>query len=309
MSFEYQIYRSEIFNFLSTITVKFDAFAKIKARQIAIKTGKAITLGVDNPYYINLCGEYSKYDDPIYVNTVETGEKVLFDKNLKVNFPKTFAIYKVGSKELYMLQQTHKDKISLIKNIMYPAWDFDDIKSLLEVETLTLLSYDKNILYPTEQESIITTITNFINYLGDRWYVPDFDYEDLYPAAFYGVMFSLLPMIIMYQRVRNLHTPYVHPQHVWEFLVSNGLDDYRSILTHEQSLFLYRNIKYLYRSRGKASNLKILAKNLLNPLFVTLIGKNTFQETDMKKPDCILIPEIIDEAVYSNEPIVLSREG
>lgn len=296
MSLEYDLYRQQILNFLRTVTIKFLPFAAYMKQSVFDNYGVIIDKDVDNPYYINLAGEYSPYDTPMYVTTVETGEEVLFDKHLKTNFPKTYSLYKVPNQEYFDLCKKYPLQKDLIKSIVYPV---ASVQAAIQAENLTMIQYDANILHMNERESMIVAINEFLDMYEYRWYYPDYEYEEMAPLAFWGIIWNLLPQVMITQRVINLRTSAVHPVHIWEYLLSNGLSDYRDILTNRQALFLYRNMAYLRQNKGKMSNLKILAEGLLKEIYVSLVGKTILQQTDTGYDDCVTIPEVISEDVVS----------
>ena len=162
-----------------------------------------------------------------------------------------------------------------------------------------MLAYDKTLLETDEQDSLITALTVFLDYIYDRWLVKDFKYESAYGITFMGMLWSLLPSVLLTQRIKNLRTPQVHSMHVWEYLDSKGLGEYKSVLTRQQSLFLYRNIDYIIQNKGKKSNIEILANNLLKGLHLTLVGKNILQETESASHnnDCVHHPEFLSEDI------------
>ena len=87
-------------------------------------------------------------------------------------------------------------------------------------------------------------MNNFLDHIYNRWYIKDYDYEDTYPLAFMGIIYALLPQVLLTQRLLNLRTDNVHSLHIWEYLASKGLGEYESILSNKQSRFLYKNINY-----------------------------------------------------------------
>ena len=293
-SIEYSVYRQEVIYFLQSITIKFDPFVRFFKDKIYSEHGIVIESDEDNPYYKHMCGLYTDFDEPMYVTSVETELPVLFDLNLKTNYPKTYAVYRIPTIEYNNLLNKYPKQATLIKSILHPVKDLD---TAIEANNLTLLAYDETLLEPTEVNNIIETIDQFLDYYRTRWYVADFYYENLYPPAIFSTLFQQLTSLIYLQRIRNLKTPFVHSTHVWEYLLSKGLGDYRDVLSTNQSLFLYRNIDYLYQNKGKTSNLEILAKNLINPLYVSLVGKTLFQETAEQSNDAILVPQVISENV------------
>lgn len=325
LSVDYTVYRKEVINFLQTVSIKFDLFAE-QAQKNAESNAKTIHLsdldGRNNPYYLNLAGQYSGLDDPIYIVPVEEPylldnngkqildedgqlieNKVILSRETLEKYPKTASIYKIPNIEYENLLLKHKGKEGLIKSIIYPAKDLDTV---LAARNLTVLAYDDSLLEEDEKDSLILAMTNFLDYVYNRWYIHDFKYEPAYAITFMGMIWNLLPSVLLTQRIRNLRTAQVHSMHIWEYLDSKGLGEYKSILTRKQAVFLYRNIDYIIHNKGKKTNLIILAENLLKELYLNLVGKSILQETASNSTigntyhdTCISFPEFISDKITS----------
>lgn len=323
LSVDYTVYRKEVINFLQTVSIKFDLFAE-QAQLNAESNAKTMKLsdldGRNNPYYLNLAGQYSELDDPIYIIPIEepyllddSGKQILDEngqpienkillsrENLEL-YPKTASIYKIPNIEYENLLAKYKGQEGLIKSIIYPAKDIDTV---IKARNLSVLAYDSSLLEEDEKDSLITAMINFLDHVYDRWYVHDFKYEPAYAVTFMGMIWNLLPSVLFAQRIRNLRTSKVHSMHVWEYLDSKGLGEYKAILSRKQSLFLYRNIDYLIHNKGKKTNIDILAENLLSELHLTLVGKSILQETHSnnnvesgKFNTCTTYPEFVSDSM------------
>ena len=297
MSVEYNLYRKEVINFLHSTSIKFTWFADIMAKQLEIQKGIKVTTESENPYYLNLNGQYSPLDTQMFVTSVDDsdyGTKILFNKNLKNTHPKTTLLYKIPNPEYYILCQTYPTQIGLIKSITYPAKNMDTV---LNASNFSLIGYDSSLLHANERENLVVTTQDTLNYIYYRWYIADYSYEDMIPLVFMSLIYNSLTQALLSQRIKNIKTNYVHPMHIWDYLISKGLQDYRDILTDKQSLFLYRNINYILGNKGKRSTLEIMAKNLLTEIHVSLVGKTILQESGEKFDECVHVPEFLSEDV------------
>lgn len=273
MASNLDLYRREIFNFLRTVTIKFEPFAYLMGESYMNAHGLTNPHGKWNPYYIHLAGEYTAdelaSDDVMHVSTIEheLPEDVIFSKDLKITNPKTAAIYKIPNDEYFHLEEQYPKHAGLLRCMVYPVSNIDEA---IAAPNLTLLVYDDSLLEVNERESIVKCLKSFLDMVRTRWWIEEYTYEDMYAITFWGMLWQMLPMVLLGQRFRNIKTPYVHSFHVWEYLKSKGLNDYRDILTTRQALWLYRNIDYVLKNKGKSSNLRILAENLLEDAFVSL---------------------------------------
>lgn len=283
MSGQIESYRKEIFNFLRTVTIKFEPFAYSMGQKYMDANGLTNPHGEWNPYYIHLSGNYTPEElaDPsklIHVWTIEKeqAEDVIFDKNLIKTNPKTAALYKIPNKEYFILEERYPEYTGLIRTIAYPI---PSIKEAIEAPNLSLLGYDASLLEENERESIINCLKNFLAMVRTRWWIPEYTYEDMYASSFWAMLWQMLPLVLLGQRFKNIRSTSVHSFHIWEYLTSKGLTDYRDVLTDKQSLWLYRNIDYIQKNEGKQKTLLLLAANLLDDAYASLIYKDMYQNT------------------------------
>lgn len=283
MSGQIESYRKEIFNFLRTVTIKFEPFAYSMGQEYMDANGLTDPHGEWNPYYIHLSGNYTPEElaDPsklIHVWTVEKeeAEDVIFDKNLINTNPKTAALYKIPNKEYFILEERYPEYTGLIRTIAYPI---PSIKEAIAAPNLSLLGYDATLLEENERESIIGCLKNFLEMVRTRWWIEEYTYEDMYASSFWAMLWQMLPLVLLSQRFKNIKSPSVHSFHIWEYLTSKGLTDYRDVLTDKQSLWLYRNIDYIQKNEGKQRTLMLLAANLLEDAYASLIYKDMYQNT------------------------------
>ena len=302
MAGQIETYRNEIFNFLRTCTIKFEPFAYVMGKSYMEQHGLVDPNDTWNPYYINLSGEYSSTDTKMEVYSPETESMVPYDKNLKYSYPKTAALYTIPRKEYRTLEDRYPTNIGLIRTIAYPAGDIHDI---IDAPNLTLLGYDSTLLHVNERESMLATLRNFLDMVRVRWYVAEYSYEDLYAPTFWALMWQHLPVLLLTQRFKNILTPNVHPFHIWEYLMSKGLGDYRDVLSNNQSLWLYRNINWILANKGKEKTLFELANNLLKEVFVSLLYKDMSQSTEDFRHTCITTPEFRSFNIVTGEEVKL----
>lgn len=306
----YDIYRKQIVDFLQTVSIKCSMFAPMYKRR-AEEKGFVVENDYENPYYLNLCGIYHDINTPVLVTTVEDDREVLFatkeqsiiDPITKEKYPtlenyiKSFNIYKIPNEEYKTLCLRNPTEIGLIKSILYPC---KDLETAINARDLTVLACDDSLLEENERHSLLEAMNNFLDHVYNRWYIKDYDYEETYPLAFMGIIYALLPQVLLTQRLLNLKTDQVHSLHIWEYLASKGLGEYESILSNKQARFLYKNINYIYRNKGKKSNIEILAENLLKDLHVTLVGKSIAQETSNALSTCTVVPEFLNDDIVIN---------
>lgn len=251
-----------------------------------------------NYYHKHLRGEYIPGDTSMYVTSIDTGEKILFSKENLAIHPRTAAIYKVPNLEYDTLCKKYPSQRDLIKSIVYPVPDPD----VLDKKTVVSYLYgDTSLLQHNESFSIIEAIRTYCTIVNDRWWIKEFVYEEGYPIALYSLIWQHLPLICSTKRMTNIKTGSAHSYHVWEYLISKGMDDYRDVLTTKQAMFLYRNINYILANKGTANNLLVLSDNIISDFNITLYGKHIYQQQISRFDECRRTPEVISVPIVSYE--------
>ena len=251
-------YKKEIFNFLRTVTIKFEPFAYMMGKDYMELHGLTNPHAPWNPYYINLVGEYVETNTLMTVRSIETEQTVPFNRDLFTKYPRTGKLYKIPNQEYFRLQERYPENTGLIQSIVYPV---SSIEEAIAAPNLSLLAYDDSLLEETERYDLILCLKNFLEFVRRRWWVADFGYEDMYATTFWTMLWQMLPIVLLTRRFTNIRTPCVHSYHVWEYLSNKGLGDYRTVLTTKQSMWLYRNLEYVLKNQGKNDTLIKLAKN------------------------------------------------
>lgn len=298
-------YCSQVFTFCQSLAIKYQPMVDAMNTVVVSRGG---SVDVSQPltwkYYLNLKGEYHPTDTVMRCVSFDTLEEIVFDTATLANHPATRHAYRIGTREHAALIARYPDNVEVVRGILCPV----DPVAALAAQDLTLLGYGSGYLDEVEEDYIVAHVREFLAYVDDRWYFPFLQYEVYYPWVFWGQLFVLIAMRIFTARIEAIRTAYAHPWHMWEYLVSAGLGDYRDILEPRQARFLYRNIDYLLANRGKNDNIVVLVNNLLPELNVGLVAKTIRMRTDVAADDYRWKPEFVSELIptkYSNS--VLNR--
>ena len=236
---------------------------------------------------------YQKFNKLVFVNSYDTMEKIPFCLGTigTEDHARTAEVYKIPNEGFSKLVQENPEEADLIKCIVYPLeQSAEELKAL---PRFSVIGGDYSLLEKQERASMQSAIDEFVVYFRNRWDVTQFSYEDLYAVAQQGIIFGALTAALFNQRMRNVKTRAAHTFHVWSYLKSHGLEDYREVLTTEQALFLYRNIRHLLMHKGTSYNFDILNFALLFELGFYMTNKTTAQDISEYAQDCATDPEII----------------
>lgn len=291
-----ELYIKEPIDFLRTVTLKNSLFADhILYKDVQLEYQDILPDAL-NPYYRHMCGEYildgdttvvngkeipnkdiyKRLDTMMYITSLDTQEQVPFTKEMLNKHPKTASMYRIPGTYYSKLSEKYPQYTDLIKSIVYPI---NSVEDAVAADNLTILQYDENLLKSNERSSILEALNKTLTMIRERWTVREFTYEDMFAVVHQGIIWQLLYLTIFAQRILNIRTSKVHEFHIWNYLTSKGLGDYRDVLSLNQALFFYRNINYLLQNKGTQKNFSILIGSLLKPLNVALYSKSIVQNT------------------------------
>ena len=174
---------------------------------------------------------------------------------------KTAEIYKIPNQGYRELVKQYPENAAVLRAMCEPP--AGTVQKLANLPDLSLISANFDLLEEAERTSMYETLVKTLKVCQQRWHVSEFRYEDMYAVSWQGILWGLLFQALLAQRIDNIRTHQVHSFHLWEYLKSHGLEDYREALTSEQQRFLYRNLTYLLRHKGTTEALDLLDYGLL----------------------------------------------
>jgi len=301
----YDLYRQSCINLARSII--------LKSSEVAAAINAELTLyGVDvdetDPstwkYYLNLNGQYHSFDTPMTVTSLDTLEVIAFTRESLEIHRSTAKAYTFNSEAYLSLLARYPEQETLIRGIVNPV----DIDAALSAADWDILHYNDDLVEVNEAD-LVNRIQTWIRRHMLRWHINDYTIsDDLYLAAAMGVMYSHLPNAIVNIRLDNAKTYKAHSYHVWTYLASRGgLSGFRDTLSTAQALFLYRNIRYIYKNSGKTSTFKLLIENLLTqrglPLYAYDLRHRTDSLPDSIRPEIDVIRYPLNDSLVSADAI------
>lgn len=271
---QFDLYDASIDRFARTIVIKNEDAAK------AINQSMIESRFPVNPadpytwkYYLTLNGQYHASDVQMTVVSLDTQEVINFNKeNLLIHLA-TRREYYYGSDYFKALVERYPNQESLIRRIINPI----DLTTAIEAPQGTILYYETKEVEPAES-NLIPKLQKWIFDHLMRWDVVGYRKTDeLYATALFGVIYAFIPAVVKAIRRENCHTYHAHSFHIWNYLDSHGkLSQYRRYLTQKQALWLYRNIRWVYRNAGKSHTFEELMRIVLSDRRIPL-GKYDFE--------------------------------
>lgn len=270
-------------------------------------------------YYLNLSGQYHEYDKQLIALMNEDGHpymriKVAGDKQpVIVDFTRELvsgaagdyslaAEYSYGSDYYNELVKRYPGCETLILGILNPidvdvainANDGDvlycggyyrkrlpGLKELYGFERREDVKIDAEFLIEEWEQGIIFDLQDYIKIYLKKWMIPDFQANHTFYSSvmWVGLMGGLIAEIHRL-RISNKFTYASHSYHVREYINSFGyLGKYADVLTREQAMYLYQNMRWLTTNKGKNKVLEALIDNLLTPAGIPLVAYNLGHDT------------------------------
>lgn len=150
---------------------------------------------------------------------------------------------------------------------------------IAKAKNFELLHVDTSRLDITERDDLIAHTTKILDIVAKRWAIDGFNFESNYAAVLWSMVWSILPTALIARRYANIKTPAVSLNHMWDYLGSHGLSEYRGYLSDTQVQFLYKNILYLKDHAGQQRTLNILIDNILGEYGLNLKTKTVVLDT------------------------------
>jgi hypothetical protein len=296
---QYQVYLDSVLALARYIVVKSSATAD------AINTYISGVYGVDQVndldpttwrYYMNLSGQYHFADTMMYVVSMDTLETIEFTVENLALHRATAKAYQFGQRDYLALVAQYPTQVTLINGILNPV-DIDDAITAADGK---ILAYPSSLVEFNEY-SLIDKLQRWIDGFKTRWVNLAYTVsDDMYTPFTLGIMYALLPQVILSLRLEACKTNEAHSFHVRQYLLSHGLLDlYLDQLTTKQSLELYRNINYLERNAGQSEIFEWLVDHIMTERNLPL-AKYTMRH-DVSKMPADLYPTI----TFTRDPVNL----
>ena len=274
--YHYKVYIDKCLALVSTMIIKSTKDARDMSNELFYRTLHRYDENDPSSwiYYKHISGEYHVTDEPIYVISVDTTERIIFNKeNLKIH-KNTRKEYSYGTHKYEELVARYPNKELLIKGILNPV----DIETAINAEDGTILSYDKRFVEINEY-TLIEKLQDRIYGIMERWYQKQYNIDNTYyNITFMGILYQKLLEAVMEIRMENCLTNEAHSYHYRRFLASHGfLDFYLEHLTIKQAIILYKNIRWVERYIGQRHTQRWLIKHIMTLRSLPIAEYNVIQ--------------------------------
>jgi len=297
---EFKAYILNTIAFARTIVLKCEALAILDNKQL--KQYYNIDAGTDKSqwkYYLNLNGEYHKVmDEMMYVKSLDNGETIEFTKANLVIHTATRRAYRLGSYYYTRLIAAYPGQLNLINGIINPIPPAES----LPAKDYQILRYNSDYVLWNEYQ-LIDKLQHHIYATVSGSFKTEYVYTDnlMLPALLAHLYGSLISAILLIRKEAN-GTRHAHEFYIWSRLRSHGLSDrYKSAINRDQTMWLYRNLKYVLRHLGRRESFDLVLEKILTARDIPLIRYETVQTTEK------MVETLEPEAFVLSRPINMTE--
>lgn len=258
---QYDIYIGKSLKLARSLVIKSELVAQSINQELAL-TGHSVDSA--NPaswkYYRHLAGRYHDTDARMRVKSFDNLQTIEFNIQNLQRHHATAREYRTQGQFYQDLKAQYPDQEMLIQGILNPI----DVETAIEAADGTILYWDPELVEENET-NLIPQLEAWAQKFLNRWVVRDYTLtDDLYLGTLLGVFYHNIFLQILGIRLANAHTRFAHSYLIREFLASHSrLDEYLDYLTKKQTLWLYRNIRFIERNLGKQETFEWLVENIL----------------------------------------------
>ena len=241
----YDYFKSTLL-FINSITFKLEDTRKHLNYQIYLKNSMAVPNKSEDKYYLNLAGLRTKFDPPVMIKLPSGQDLELTRESINKNPNIKYELLKYDT--YFNTLCNNNPSMSLyIRGCLHDL----TLTEIIEAENYSILSYDKSFLTENEM-NIIPSLQTFIVKYFKRYHNKKYMLDELYlPATLSNFYLSLFQYVLVL-KMQNILTYKADDMHIQSFLISHKriLSDI-SIFDKQTQIFLYGNIKRLFKNTGK----------------------------------------------------------
>jgi hypothetical protein len=285
---EFDEYVRDTLSLVRTLVVKIEAVA-LRENSVLEAAGFFVTNDKKTwRYYMNLNGDYHPTDVPMWINSIDTGEDILFDKANMAFHIATFREYSKGGYWFKRISDAYPGQVELIKGILKPI----PYETTIPAENYKILSYNKNLVLWNE-DHLIPHLQQFIYGIVPQLFNHEYIYTDNLMLPVTGVMtlYEAILMEIGTVRHESIGSRHAHDFYIWARVDSYGeFSKYKASLTKTQIMWMYDNISWLDNNPGAQYAFSFMLKNLLSDADIPLAEFSMVQNTKTQLVDLTPTP-------------------
>ena len=245
------------------IAKSFHIYFDTLKKQASIITFKLYGYIVDddkNKYNLNMAGKISEIDTPLTFN-LDNNEVYLTPELVKKNeFLKESLL---DFDNYYNTLVTNNPHLATyIKGCIADI----PLNKILNAKDGEILWYNENLLQ-NGRHTIIKNVQEFIYSFLAVYHNPDYVVDELYAAGIISNLYSILPMVILVEKLKYAKTYNADDFHIYNYFKSyKSLSDEVDILDRKTLIWLYGNLDLLKTFIGQNETLDSVLNNVMDSL-------------------------------------------
>lgn len=275
-------YYQDTFSLVRTMVIKIEAIAR-RDNTMLRKAGFSVSDDKETwRYYMNLNGEYHQTDDVMMIQSIDTGEEIVFNKTNLNYHTLTKREYAKGGYWFNRLLDVYPHQSTLINGILSPIPYSETIKAA----DYKILRYNKNLVLWNEDQ-LIPKLQTFINGVTSTLFGHEYMVTDnLFLPLMLQQLYADIIKAILSIRIEDIYTRHTHEFFIWSHISSFGdFDRYKTALSKEQTMWLFRNIAWIKNNPGQQYTFDKLVDNLLSKANIPLAKYDMVETTETQIDD------------------------
>lgn len=222
-------------------------------------------------YYLNLAGRRHESDAVITITSLDTMEQIPFTYDVLSQHSATLSEYIKRGEYYKQLVTAYPESEAYINGVLNPV----NIHTAITSEEHTILTYNNNLL-ESQETQLMTELQSRLIKFFEVYTVEGYAFTDeLYIPTLMVNAYACLMEDILAIRLAACHTPNAHSFHIWAYLSGFfNLGDFKSVLTINQALYLYRNIRTISKTTYSTETFNELIDVFLTERSIPLYAYN-----------------------------------
>lgn len=252
----------------------------IKSSLIAFRVNEELQLqgydvDLENPeswkYYLNLAGLPHESDAEITITSLDTMDEIPFTHDVLSQHRATLSEYTKRTEYYNALIQQYPQSEAYINGVLNPV----NMRTAITSEEHNILTYNKDLLESQETQLIPALQERIVDFF-DVYTVEGYTYRhELYIPVLMAAAYTNIFQNVLALRLAACHTPNAHSFHIWAYLSGFfNLDDFKTVLTIDQALYLYRNIRAISNTTYSTQTFDDLIEVFLTARSIPLYAYN-----------------------------------
>jgi len=280
-------YYADTFSLVRTMVIKIEALAD-RDNLVLTKAGHPVSTDKTSwRYYMNLNGDYHPTDEVMWINSIDTGEQIVFNKDSLLLHLATNREYSKGGYWFNRLVERYPGQSTLINGILSPI----PYSETIEAKDYKILRYNKKLVLWNEDQ-LIKKLQLFVDSDVSHSFKNDYITTD---DLFLPLMIEKLHIDVMGAihaiRLEDCFTRHTHEFFIWSHIDSFGdFSQYKASLSKEQTMWLFRNIAWIRNNPGQQYTFNKLMHNILTRASVPLAKFDMVESTETQLEDLTPTP-------------------